>query len=158
MPEQLIGGYTMSDAQTWASNLTDGINNGVYASESSSWLTGIDANDVVSTGMVWATDSNAFVCSVVIPNGVDVVKGQELDGDYYDSAIGTIELQIAKAGYRLAAWLNLIATGKTGLFSSSKVKRDAMPKLFVPPMARDEYTKARLARAAWGFGCGGHEH
>jgi hypothetical protein len=158
MPEQLIGGYSMSDAQTWASNLTTGINSGVYSSDSSSWLTGIDINDVVSTGVVWATDSNAFMCAVVIPNGVDAVQGKELDGAYYDSTIGTIELQIAKAGYRLAAWLNLIATGQTGVGSSSKVKRDAVPLPFVPPVSTDEYSKAKMARAAWGYGCGGHAH
>jgi len=158
MPEQLVGGYSMSDAQKWAANLTSGINKGVYASEASSWLTGIDHSDTVSTAMVWATDSNAFVCSVVIPNGVSAVQGQELDGTYYDSVIGTIELQIAKAGYRLAAWLNLIATGEIGLGSSDKMKRDATPKPFMPPMGGNELSKAKLARAAWGYGCSGHEH
>lgn len=158
MPEQLVGGYSMSNAQTWATNLTTGINSGVYASDSSSWLTGIDISDVVSTGMVWATDSNSFVCTVVIPNGVDAVQDQELDGDYYDSTISTIELQIAKAGYRLAAWLNLIATGETGLGSSNKVKKNTVPKPFIPPASTDEYSKAKLARAAWGYGCGGHAH
>lgn len=148
----------MTDAQNWASNLTSGINNGVYSSEASSWLTGMDLNDVVSTGMVWATDSNAFVCSVVMPNGVDAVQGQELDGAYYDSTIGTIELQIAKAGYRLAGWLNLIATGQTELGSNSKVRRDAVPVPFLPPVSTNENSRAKMARAAWGWGCGGHEH
>jgi len=158
MPEQLIGGYTMSYAEKWAANLTAGINDGVYTSKASSWLTGIDGSDTVSTAMTWATDSNAFVCTVVMPKGVSAVEGKELDTTYYKSAIGTIELQIAKAGYRLAAWLNIIATGEIGLGSSDKGKRDAAPKPFVPPRGTDELSKAKLARAAWGYGCSGHSH
>lgn len=65
--------------------------------------------------MHWATDSNAYVCSTVIPNGVSAVESTDLSGAYYKKAIPVIELQVAKAGYRLAAWLNLIATGSTGL-------------------------------------------
>jgi hypothetical protein len=35
--------------------------------------------------------------------------GQELGNEYYDAAAPVIEVQVAKAGYRLAAWLDLIA-------------------------------------------------
>lgn len=93
--------------------------------------------------MVWATDSNAFVCSTVLPNGVSAVEAGDLSTNgYYAAAIPVVQLQIAKAGYRLvllllsfpypslyaeirwaqlidvnrlAAWLDLIATGTTAL-------------------------------------------
>lgn len=48
-----------------------------------------------------------------MPNGISAVENTDLSGSYYNSAIPVIELQIAKAGYRLAAWLDLIATGST---------------------------------------------
>jgi len=96
MPEKLVGGYSMSDAQTWASNLISNINNGDYTALASGWLNNIDYNDPVSTTMAWATDSNAFVCSVVMPGGVDSVRNKQLDSSYYDGVVGTIELQIAK--------------------------------------------------------------
>ena len=86
----------MSDAQTWAANLTSNIDNGVYTGLASGWLDKIEFNDPVSTTMVWATDSNAFVCSVVMPGGVNSVRNQQLDSSYYDGVVGTIELQIAK--------------------------------------------------------------
>lgn len=86
----------MSDAQTWAANLSSNIDNGAYTALASGWLDNIDYNNPVSTTMVWATDSNAFVCSVVMPGGVSSVKNKELDSSYYDGVVGTIELQIAK--------------------------------------------------------------
>lgn len=86
----------MSDAQTWAVNLTSNIDNGAYTALASGWLANIDYSNPVSTTMAWATDSNAFVCSVVMPGGVSSVQSKQLDSDYYDSAVGTIELQIAK--------------------------------------------------------------
>ena len=65
--------------------------------------------------MVWASDSNAYVCTAVMPNGVDATETVDLSGDYYTTVLPVVKLQFAKAGYRLAAWLNLIATGSTGL-------------------------------------------
>lgn len=50
-----------------------------------------------------------------MPNGYEVLETGDLSTTYYKSAISTIDLQLAKAGYRLAAWLNLIVTGGTGL-------------------------------------------
>ncbi|KAI9736404.1 MAG: hypothetical protein M1818_006137 [Claussenomyces sp. TS43310] len=112
MPEKHVGGYALTDAQTWAANLTAAITRGVYASEAPSWLEGVDISDSVSTSMIWATEANKYVCSTVLPDGAASLTGKELDGDYYKSAVPIIDLQIARAGYRLAAWMDLIATGQ----------------------------------------------
>lgn len=47
----------------------------------------------------------------MLPEGPVAIRDQELGGDseYLANAIPVIELQLAKAGYRLAAWLDLIA-------------------------------------------------
>jgi hypothetical protein len=35
--------------------------------------------------------------------------GQELGSSYYDDAAPVVEVQVARAGYRLAAWLDMLA-------------------------------------------------
>lgn len=100
MPEYYTGGSTISTAKSWATTLTEAIKTGTFSSSAAGWLEGIDITDPVTTSMGWAQDSNAFVCTTVIPNGVDAVENVDLSGDYYNSAIPVIEEQIAKAGYR----------------------------------------------------------
>ena len=82
---------------------------------------------------------------------------------YYESVIPTIELQIAKGGYRLGNWLNLIydaSIKKRDL--EGGIKRDVVKPL-PDLMGRDllpaprPLSKAKLARAAFGYGCN-HAH
>ena len=96
MPEKLVGGYSLSDAQDWAANLTKDIKSGTFKSQAASWLTGIELDDPVTTTTKWATEANANVCSVVMPKGESYYEGKDLDGSYYNGAIDTIELQIAR--------------------------------------------------------------
>ncbi len=103
MPEMYTGGRTISTAKTWATTLTKAINTGIYSSDAAGWLTGIDITDPVATSMLWAQDSNAFVCTTVMPDGVSVLENEDLSGDYYTSAMPVIEEQIARAGYRYAS-------------------------------------------------------
>jgi hypothetical protein len=96
MAEKLIGGYSLTDAASWAKTLTTRITSGAYASEASGWLHGISLEDPVTSAMDWATDANSFVCSTVLKDGIDGVEGKELGGGYYDTAIPVVELQVAK--------------------------------------------------------------
>ncbi|KAL5497999.1 hypothetical protein ACEPAH_2930 [Sanghuangporus vaninii] len=60
----------------------------------------------------WAQEANAFDCTDVF----DFETGQDLcTGTYFENAIPIINLQIAKQGFRLAAWLNVIFDGATNL-------------------------------------------
>jgi len=165
MPEKLIGGYSMDDAKDWSTTLIKEITTGRYANASSSWLKGMNIKDSVGSAMVWATDANSFVCTTVVPKGEAAVAGQELDGAYYDSAIPVIQLQIAKAGYRLAAWLNLIVEGSTELKGSSHgYKTGHVPEKTVVKREitelEDWMVEARRVRRAYGWNCGpeGHQH
>ncbi|KAI9725768.1 MAG: hypothetical protein M1828_002651 [Chrysothrix sp. TS-e1954] len=119
MPEKLIGGDSLTDAMDWAKNLTTAIKTGDYASQKDSWIKGMDTDDVVTSAMVWATDANTFVCNPVLKGGESAVDGKELGTDYYEAAVPIINEQIAKGGYRLAAWLNLIHTGSAQLVGKS---------------------------------------
>lgn len=96
MPEELVGGSTMTFARSWAASLTSELKNGAYKDEKSSWLSGMSLDDPVATSMGWARDANSYVCTAVIPRGVDAVEGKELDGQYYRDAVPVIEVQIAK--------------------------------------------------------------
>jgi hypothetical protein len=115
MPEKYAAGSTISVAKKWSTALTTAINTGTYSSEKSSWLSGMDISDPISTTMGWANDANSFVCSTVLQPGINTIQSEDLSGDYYNTAVPVFNALIARAGYRLAAWLNLIATGSTGL-------------------------------------------
>ncbi|KAK0729916.1 phospholipase C/P1 nuclease domain-containing protein [Lasiosphaeris hirsuta] len=110
--EKLVGhgrrrlGY--AEAKNWADTLTTEINAGKFNTSRDAWLEAVDLADPTSTALKWATEGNAYVCTTVLPEGPEAIVGQELGGDYYEKAAPVIELQVAKAGYRLAAWLDLI--------------------------------------------------
>jgi hypothetical protein len=153
MPEKLVGGYSLSDAQTWAAGLTTDIKTGKYKSQAASWFGKASISDPKSAALAWATDANALVCSIVLPKGEAAVETGDLGGAYYQSAVATVELQIAKGGYRLAQWLDQIAA------TQKVTRRDAEPELdareILPPSS--ELSRAKLARQAVGWGCG-HKH
>ncbi|KAM0481886.1 hypothetical protein ACHAPX_003215 [Trichoderma viride] len=154
IPETLVGGDSLADAQTWANTLVSDITSGSYKSLAASWIAGDDVNDVITTATRWASDANAYVCTVVMPNGAAALQKGDLYPTYYNSVIGTVELQIAKAGYRLGNWLNMV-------YSTNIAKReagdDAAPKpdllgRDLLPAARPA-TRAKLARAAMEGAC-----
>lgn len=100
IPEGYRGGYQLADALSWATDIVAEIDNGQYASAKSAWVSGMDVTDPVGSAMRWAQDANAYVCSVVMPNGADTLQQGDLYPDYYNSVLSTVELQIAKGGYR----------------------------------------------------------
>jgi hypothetical protein len=44
----------------------------------------------------------------VIPEGLEAIRGLELNGSYYEHAGPVVAIQVARGGYRLAAWLDKI--------------------------------------------------
>ncbi|KAI4151257.1 MAG: hypothetical protein LQ340_003606 [Diploschistes diacapsis] len=116
-PEQYAGDDTLENARTFATQITSQIKSGIFSTQASGWLTDMSISSAQSSAMSWASDANQYVCSAVMPGGVSSVENQDLSGAYYQNMMPTVKLQFAKAGYRLAAWLNLLATGSTGLTS-----------------------------------------
>ncbi|KUL91636.1 hypothetical protein ZTR_01039 [Talaromyces verruculosus] len=110
IPDDDAGGYSPDIAQKWASILATRINSGEYASESSSWLDGLDVEDPVSSAMIWARDANSYVCRTVLKPGLDYLTHTDLSGNYYNDCKPVIEELIVRAEYRLAAWLDTIAS------------------------------------------------
>ncbi|KAJ4346742.1 uncharacterized protein N0V89_010674 [Didymosphaeria variabile] len=160
IPEKKVGGDSLTDAQSWAKTLIASIDSGSYKSLASSWVAKSNINDAVTSATAWASDANALVCTVVMPNGVAALQTGDLYPTYYNKVIPTVELQIAKGGYRLADWLNKIYSAniaKRDLEGQSEelVSRMAMAAP-LPPANRPN--KAQLAREAYGGGCGCDKH
>ena len=163
IPQVVAGGGELSDAQAWAGDLVQEIDSGDYKDDAAGWIEGDDISDAVTTATRWAGEANAYVCSVVMPDGVEALQQGDLYPEYSNSTASTIELQIARGGYRLANWLNSIH-GAAGSASDSRKRvtaaqrRDLSGREFLP--APRELSKAKLARAAVGYGCncGNHQH
>ncbi|PHH84469.1 hypothetical protein CDD83_1899 [Cordyceps sp. RAO-2017] len=93
-------------AEKWANQLAVEISDGKFADDKEDWLKDLDLDDAIETAMAWSREANAIVCTHVFPDGVDAVDGQELAGRYFEEAGPVIEKQVARAGFRMAAWLD----------------------------------------------------
>lgn len=86
------------------------IKSGIYEPQAADWVSDLSLTDSQNTTLGWATESNAYVCSTVLEGGVSAVEDQDLSGDYTTAAQPVVSMQIAKQGYRLAKWLDAIAS------------------------------------------------
>ncbi|KAK0703472.1 S1/P1 nuclease [Lasiosphaeria miniovina] len=114
IPEKIVGGvgkeHPYTEARQWADSLTEEIRSGKFKASSQSWRKGIKFSNPELTSLGWANETNSYVCTTVLPLGPEAIVNQELGTSYYEKAAPVVEAQIAKAGYRLAAWLDLIAS------------------------------------------------
>lgn len=76
------------------------IKSGSYKSSAAGWVSGLSVTNAQDSSLVWATESNADVCSTVLAKGIDYVENTDLSGEYTDTATPVVNLQIAKQGYR----------------------------------------------------------
>ncbi|KXN87540.1 Nuclease S1 [Leucoagaricus sp. SymC.cos] len=130
MINKLVAANYSNSVTTWANTLATRIKSGSYKSEASSWISCSSTTTTASITrdiskllskraitplqcpLIWARDSNKLDCSTVF----DFTSGQDLcTSSYYTNAVPVIETQIAKQGYRLAAWLNVLFDGATNL-------------------------------------------
>ncbi|KAK8008484.1 S1/P1 Nuclease [Apiospora marii] len=92
IPEKMLGQHGLYPAaKQWAGNLSLEIETGKYSSMRQSWEGGMHLEDPVKTAMIWA----------MLPEGL-AIAGQELSGEYFERAAPVVEIQVARAGYRLA--------------------------------------------------------
>lgn len=89
-----------------------------------------------------------------MPNGPDALAGQDLSGDYASGVLPVVQKQIAKAGYRLAAWLDaIVAQAQSG--QRVRFVRERRGDVKLEPWMVE--ARARR-RAADGCGCEGLAH
>jgi hypothetical protein len=149
---------TFADAEAWAADLTEDIESGEYSACAQTWLQGDDIADAKRSALAWARDTNLYVCSSVFPESIEAVSATDLGGDYFDQAAETVQLQIAKGGYRLANWLDQLALAAVQKNATTMYKRSAEVDLSgrtLLPASR-EMSLAKLARRDFG-GCD-HPH
>ncbi|QUC17168.1 uncharacterized protein UV8b_01409 [Ustilaginoidea virens] len=167
MPQQRAGGGQLADARGWADDLVGQVASGRYRDLAAGWIQGDDVADAVGTATRWAADANALVCSVVMPDGAEALQQGDLYPAYYDAVVDTIELQIAKGGYRLANWLNMISRaarhgrGEAAGAAAADEPSDLMGRDFLPdprPMSRAQLARAAMDGSCCGKGRDGHEH
>ena len=107
MVEKAAGGENSTGTvESFSQTLIDAIDSGDYSSEKASWVSCVNPSTASNCALEWAQDANAINCAYVLKSDE---SGQELDGDYYTGAKPYILQQLAKAGYRLGAYLNNIA-------------------------------------------------
>lgn len=152
IPQKAVGNFSQATASAWAQNLTAEIKHGRYRKEAGKWLDGVEVGKPVDTAMIWANDANGYVCTTVLPDGPDAVFGKELSGAYYETAIPVVKKQIAKAGVRLAAWLDAVVeqADKKGGYRREDDKRDERAAFHLEPWMQE----ARNARRDFGGDCG----
>ncbi|KAK4216610.1 S1/P1 nuclease [Rhypophila decipiens] len=120
VPGGRVARQPYAQAKHLADQLSGQIVGGKFNESSRSWLEGMTLADPVATALQWAVEGNAHVCTTVMPQGPEAIRDQELGSDtvYLKNALPVIELQLAKAGYRLAAWLDMIAAAAPGNFKT----------------------------------------
>ncbi|KAI4200553.1 MAG: hypothetical protein LQ346_002352 [Caloplaca aetnensis] len=106
MVEKDAGGYGSAVIASFANKLITAIDSGAYASQKASWISCSNIQTASACALAWAQDANKINCGYVLK--MDETN-QELSGSYYTGAKPYIELQIAKAGYRLGTWINNLA-------------------------------------------------
>lgn len=107
MVEEAAGGrYSSATLESFSQALIKRIDDGGFDGDVQEWISCSDITRAAECALAWAKDSNAYNCKYVLKTDVE---GKELEGEYYEGAKPLIELQIAKGGYRLAAWINALA-------------------------------------------------
>ncbi|KAF9569802.1 nuclease Le1 [Agrocybe pediades] len=130
---KLLAANYSNSVPVWSNNLIARIKTGAFKSLASNWISCSSVTEPLSRRnieddiagilhpraitplecpLVWAQESNAFDCSFVF----NFSTGQDLcTSSYFTNAVPIIEMQIAKQGFRLAAWLNVLFDGATNL-------------------------------------------
>ncbi|KAH6585278.1 hypothetical protein BASA61_006953 [Batrachochytrium salamandrivorans] len=127
MPEKRVRVDFQNNPVLYASYLSRSIKTGENKVPSESWTSklSIDAVNDIGNSMVaieYTADSYELSCSVVWPK-YNERHENSLSGQYYRDVIKTLDMQISKAGLRVAKWLNELAR----LHSQTKVEAATLP-------------------------------
>ena len=99
-----------ADIDGFAAYLVKQIGTGSYRTQAKTWVRNVQFDAVNHNGNAntivdWAGDSDAANCEYVW-GAVDADPDQDFSAAYYSLVAPKIDLQLAKAGLRLAYWLN----------------------------------------------------
>ncbi|KAH9274310.1 hypothetical protein BASA83_003308 [Batrachochytrium salamandrivorans] len=127
IPEKRVRVDFQNNPVLYANYLIRSIKTGENKVPSESWTsnTPIDAVNDIGNSMVaidYTADSYELSCSVIWPEYKEHHENS-LSGQYYSDVIKTLDMQISKAGLRVANWLNQLAR----LHSQTKVEAATLP-------------------------------
>ena len=110
--------YDKKLAQGWVEELKDNIDEGTVDVSGEC----IDIGKAEKCALKWAGEANAFICSYVLKDGKNLGPDRgdddcqwewhgpaDVSKEYYVGAVPIVTDQVAKAGWRLAAWVNALA-------------------------------------------------
>lgn len=82
------------------------------------WIACSEPSTPVECATTWATESNKWTCNYVYRR----LRGDEDLGynGYADGGVPIVELQISKAAYRLATWLNKLVVTEEHVFGEQE--------------------------------------
>jgi hypothetical protein len=83
-------------------------------------------DNATACALAYADEANQWVCDYVLKDDVAGVEGKDLSGAYYEGAAPVVDLLIAKAGKRLAAWINALAKNASASTTTTTRATDAM--------------------------------
>jgi len=83
------------------------------------WVACSDPSTPIECATTWATESNKWTCDYVYRR---LHGGEDLGyNGYADGAVPIVELQISKAAYRLATWLEKLVGAEGPIVGSQEV-------------------------------------
>lgn len=101
---------------SWADTLHTELEGGRYVDVKNGWAECVDPARAEECALAWASEANRWMCDFVLPQTYpEGLTGVDVSGDYFEGAVPIVDELVAKAGWRLAGWLNMIAVGRTGL-------------------------------------------
>lgn len=126
IPEKHVGGKTFRHAVQWTNDLHAMLADvgGKFNTVRNTWGSGcfpveegeiVDGDLAMKCALAWANEVNQYVCSHVFDKEPKEMTGRELGDEYYENARHVVEELVARAAWRLAIFLNLIVTGRTGI-------------------------------------------
>ena len=96
MPLANAGGGDLAAAKRWSTSLVQAVEFGNFTTQKGHWLKHLSMCWTTFTSVEWSQESNADICTKIMPNGAVAVRGQELSGEYYDRNRQLVNEQVAK--------------------------------------------------------------
>jgi hypothetical protein len=105
IPNAATNAEEKAAAAAWAEELfTLNRKSGISAQKECS-----DVSKATDCSLIWAKESNTWICKYVLKPSVEWLQSNDLSLEYYEGAVPVVEWAIGKAGARLGAWLNALA-------------------------------------------------
>lgn len=116
--------YDKRLSATWAIKLKEALDDGAFnlAAEC------VDIGTAEKCALKWANEANAFICTYVLKDGKNLGRDRDEDDcrwewhgpedvskEYYEGAVPIVTDQVAKAGWRLGAWVNALAAQRNAM-------------------------------------------